>query len=70
MNFSMKVMSITAHFNLLFLNILVITTWWTEGVRHMQYDTEPVNIGQWLRCCATNRKVAGSIPDAVIGIFH
>jgi len=25
---------------------------------------------QWLRCCATNRKVAGSIPDDVIGIFH
>jgi hypothetical protein len=25
---------------------------------------------QWLRHCATNRKVAGSIPDGVIGIFH
>ena len=25
---------------------------------------------QWLRCCATNRKVAVSIPDGVIGIFH
>ena len=25
---------------------------------------------QWLRCCATNRKVAGSIPAGVIGIFH
>ena len=25
---------------------------------------------QWLRCYATNRKVAGSIPDGVIGIFH
>ena len=24
---------------------------------------------QWLRYCATNRKVAGSIPDGVIGIF-
>ena len=24
----------------------------------------------WLRCCARNRKVAGSIPDGVIGIFH
>jgi hypothetical protein len=23
-----------------------------------------------LRYCATNRKVAGSIPDGVIGIFH
>ena len=25
---------------------------------------------QWLRCCATNRKFAGSIPGGVIGIFH
>ena len=27
-------------------------------------------VAPWLRCCATNRKVAGSIPDGVIGIFH
>ena len=27
-------------------------------------------MAQWLRCCATNRKVAGSIQDGVIGIFH
>ena len=27
-------------------------------------------VAQWLRCCATNRKVAGSIPHSVIGIFH
>ena len=26
-------------------------------------------VAQWLRCCAANRKVAGSIPDGVIGIF-
>jgi hypothetical protein len=24
----------------------------------------------WLRHCATNRKVAGLIPDGVIGLFH
>ena len=24
----------------------------------------------WLRHCATNRKIAGSIPDVVFGIFH
>jgi hypothetical protein len=24
----------------------------------------------WLRHCTTSRKVAGSIPDGVIGIFH
>ena len=25
---------------------------------------------QWPRRCATNRKVAGSIPDGVTAIFH
>jgi len=28
------------------------------------------HVAQWLRCCATNLKVAGSIPAGVIGIFH
>ena len=28
------------------------------------------SVAQWLMCCATNRKFAGSIPDDVIGIFH
>jgi hypothetical protein len=27
-------------------------------------------VAQWLRYCATNRKVAVSIPDGIIGIFH
>jgi hypothetical protein len=27
-------------------------------------------MSQWLRYCATNRKVTGSIPGGVIGIFH
>ena len=27
-------------------------------------------VAQWLRRCATTRKVAGSIPDGVIGNFH
>jgi hypothetical protein len=27
-------------------------------------------VAQWLRYCATNQKVAGSITDGVIGIFH
>ena len=26
-------------------------------------------MAQWLRCCATNRKVAGSIPGCVSGFF-
>jgi len=27
-------------------------------------------VAQWLRLCATNRKVAGFIPAGVIGIFQ
>jgi len=27
-------------------------------------------VAQWLRCCVTNRKVAGSIPAGATGIFH
>jgi hypothetical protein len=27
-------------------------------------------VAQWLRHRATNWKVAGSVPDGVIGIFH
>ena len=27
-------------------------------------------VAQWLRCCATNWKIAGSIPDGHIGVFH
>jgi hypothetical protein len=30
----------------------------------------PLMVAQWLRYFATNRKVAGSIPDGAIGIFH
>ena len=26
-------------------------------------------VAQWLRCCATNREVAGSIPAGVSGFF-
>jgi len=28
-----------------------------------------MKIAQWLRCCAKNQKVAGSIPDGVSGFF-
>ena len=29
-----------------------------------------IAVAQWLRCYATNRKVSGSIPAGIIGIFH
>ena len=31
---------------------------------------EGTAVAQWLRCCAISRKVAGAIPDGVIGILH
>ena len=36
-----------------------------------QYQTSGVGtaVAQWLRCCATNRKVAGSIPASASGFF-
>ena len=37
--------------------------------RHL-YNWQGTAVAQWLRCCATNRKVAGSIPAGVSGIFH
>ena len=33
------------------------------------YGTGGTRWRSWLRHCATSRKVAGSIPDGVIGIF-
>ena len=34
------------------------------------YSEDRTAIARWLRCCAISRKVAGSIPDGIIGIFH
>ena len=35
----------------------------------MVYPVLGTAVAQWLRCCATNRKVAGSIPAGVSGFF-
>jgi len=37
---------------------------------HFTLFTVGTAVAQWLRCCATNRNVAGSNPAGVIGIFH
>jgi len=34
------------------------------------YTRTVTEVAQWLRCRATDRKVAVSIPAGVIGIFH
>ena len=37
---------------------------------YMRFIWKPgTAVAQWLRCCATNRKVAGSIPAGVSGFF-
>ena len=47
-------------------HIMHMCIWWS-------YNTNVENRGrvaQWLMRCATNQKVAGSIPAGLIGIFH
>jgi hypothetical protein len=58
-----SVTRIHLHFNK-FLNKIIIYI-------NKRYFTNrgPLMVAQWLRYCATNRKVADSIPDGVIGIF-
>jgi len=38
---------------------------------YIKFNENPLihSVAQWLRCCATNRKVAGSIPAGVSGFF-
>jgi len=45
---------------LITLTVIIICTTYFRGTRWRS----------WLRECATSRKVAGSIPDGVIGIIH
>ena len=42
----------------------------TSGIYSYHCASQGVAVAQWLRYCATNRKVAGSIPAGVIGIFQ
>ena len=44
-----------------------------QNVHHFHTDywrSMGTAVAQSLRCCAANRKVAGSIPNSVTGIFH
>jgi len=42
----------------------------SENVAYFTSVIRTVAVAQRLRCCATNRKAAGSIPVGFIGIFH
>ena len=53
----------------------VLSKSWNRGNYNIKMDLKAYQVvesavAQWLRCCATNRKVASSIPAGVIGIFH
>jgi hypothetical protein len=41
-----------------------------DNVITSKVDALVTAVAQWLRCCVTNRKVAGFIPDGVTGIFN
>jgi hypothetical protein len=61
-NYGPKIETLLNTFVFLFIRLCFIII-----SRHEVWGTA---LEQWLRYCATNRKVAGSIPDVVIGIFH
>jgi hypothetical protein len=42
----------------------------SENFVHLLVQLGGTQSRSWLRYCATSRKVAGLIPDGVIGIFH
>ena len=56
--------------------VLILSTNFVRDIPHFKknsaryYHKWGTAVAQCLRCCDTNRKVAGSIPDGVIGIFH
>jgi hypothetical protein len=53
--------------HLLFRIVIIFFFKW-ENISYLQVGGTAV--AQWLRFCATNRKVAGSIPADVIGFFR
>ena len=60
--------------SVVFLCVTSVQTECSEGlsnrIKKTAYSTPGTAVPQWLRCCATNQKVTGSIPAGVIGIFH
>ena len=65
-NFRMQHSSV----GLCYLRDKSLVVWCIRKITKSDYKLRGTAVTQWLRCGATNRKVAGSIPDGVIGIFH
>ena len=52
-------------------NYRIIVNTYYNYIINAQYNYyRGTAVAQWLRCCATNRKVVDSIPAGVMGIFH
>ena len=51
------------------LSHTMLCTPWDPSFTAAYLLTLGTAVAQWLRCCATNHKVAGSIPGGVIGFF-
>ena len=49
------------------MGVSALATWLEFSPRSCSFSGTAV--AQWLRCCATIRKVAGSIPTGVSGFF-
>ena len=62
--------SISSLLTITFYSSITITVGYKDTNYSVPFMALGTAVAQWLRCCATNRKVAGSIPDGVIGIFH
>jgi len=52
------------------VNNYVVFCFWQINTTLCQSQIGSTRWSSWLRHCATNRKVSGSIPDGVIGIFQ
>jgi hypothetical protein len=52
--------------------ICILALWQLKATfeRIFTFRRGPLMVAQWLRYCATNRKVSGSIQNGIIGIFH
>ena len=55
--------------NVEFLLFFVFTIKLKYKLELLNFVNLGTEVAQWLRSCATNRKVAGSIPDCVMEFF-
>jgi len=52
------------------ISVVYLVVYLLYRLRYLSYyNYMGTAVAQWLRCCATNRKVAGSIPVDVSGFF-